>query len=171
MIDAVGRFVATSRSSLNHQRIITFAFLLSRMKLRTDVNFRRNIVSLAAREVHAFRRHREGTPPLEYGTRIGRTTMLRSAAACLVMVLMVALVAGFAQAADKTHDGTVVSVAEGKLVMADKDKKEHSHDIGPAVKITLNGKDAKLADLKKGDAIRVTAGEDGKVTAVAATRA
>jgi hypothetical protein len=87
------------------------------------------------------------------------------------MVFVVALAAGFAQAADTTHDGTVVSVAEGKLVMADKERKEHSHDIGPAVKITLNGKEAKLADLKKGDAIKVTAGEDGKVKAVAATRA
>jgi len=97
--------------------------------------------------------------------------MLRHAVTCLTMVFVLALVAGFTQAADKTHDGTVVSVAEGKLVMADKDKKEHSHAIGPTVKITLNGKEAKLADLKKGDAVKVTADEGGKVSAIAATRA
>jgi hypothetical protein len=87
-----------------------------------------------------------------------------------MMVFAIALVAGLAQAADKTHDGTVVSVAEGKLVMADAEKKEHSHDIGPTVKITLNGKAAKLIELQKGDKVKVTAGEDGQVTAVAATR-
>jgi hypothetical protein len=89
-----------------------------------------------------------------------------------MVVFVVALVAGFAQAADKTHDGLIVSVAEGKLVMSDADgKNEHTHNIGLTTKITLNGKEAKLADLKKGDKVKVTAGEDGKVTAVAATRA
>ena len=85
-------------------------------------------------------------------------------------------VAVFAQATwaaeDKTHDGVVVSVAEGKLTMSDKDgKNEHTHIIGATTKITLDGKASKLADLKKGDSVKVTAGADGKVTAVAATRA
>lgn len=98
--------------------------------------------------------------------------MVRHAVTCLLVVFVLALVAGFTQAADKTHDGLVVSVAEGKLVMTDNDgKNEHTHAIGATCKITLNGKEAKLADLKKGDKIKVTAGEDGKVTAVAATRA
>ena len=98
--------------------------------------------------------------------------MLRHAVTCLMVVFVLSLVAGFAQAADKTHDGLIVSVAEGKLVMSDADgKNEHTHNIGPTSKITLNGKEAKLADLKKGDKVKVTAGEDGKVTAVAATRA
>jgi hypothetical protein len=98
--------------------------------------------------------------------------MLRHAVTCLMVVFVLSLVAGYTQAADKIHDGTVVSVAEGKLVMSDKDgKNEHTHAIGATCKITLNGKEAKLADLKKGDAVKVTAGDDGKVTAVAATRA
>jgi hypothetical protein len=75
-------------------------------------------------------------------------------------------------AEDKTHEGFVVSVAEGTLTMADKDgKNEHSHAIPATAKITLDGKAAKLADLKKGDAVKVTAGADGKVSAIAATRA
>ena len=98
--------------------------------------------------------------------------MLRHAVTGLMVVFMLALVAGYSRAADKIHDGTVVSVAEGKLVMADKDgKNEHTHSIGPTAKITLDGKEAKLADLKKGDTVKVTAGDDGKVTAVAASRA
>jgi hypothetical protein len=98
--------------------------------------------------------------------------MLRHAVTCLMVVFVLSLVASYTQAADKIHDGTVVSVAEGKLVMSDKEgKNEHTHAIGLTTKITLNGKEAKLADLKKGDAVKVTADEAGKVTAVAATRA
>jgi len=79
--------------------------------------------------------------------------------------------------AEKSHDGKVVSVtegknnADGKLVMTDNDgKNEHSHAIASTVKITLNGKTAKLTELKKGDSIKVTQDDSKKVTAVAATR-
>jgi co-chaperonin GroES (HSP10) len=80
-------------------------------------------------------------------------------------------------AAEKSHDGKVVSVTEGteatngKLVMTDNEgKNEHSHPIPSTAKITLNGKVAKLGELKKGDSIVVTQDDDKKVTAVAATR-
>jgi hypothetical protein len=90
----------------------------------------------------------------------------------LALVVALVVLTPSAWAADKTHDGIVVSTAEGKLVMTDKDgKNEHTHTIGAAAKITLDGKAAKLADLKKGDAVKVTAGEDGAVKSVAATRA
>src|SRR5262249_27549868 len=72
--------------------------------------------------------------------------------------------------------GKVVSTTDAsgstaaKLVMTDKDGKgEHSHAIASSVKITRNGKTAKLGDLKKGDAITVTTGDDGSVKEVAAT--
>jgi hypothetical protein len=71
---------------------------------------------------------------------------------------------------DDTHEGTVVSASETKLVMADKDGKEHSHDIGATATVTLNGKDAKLTDLKKGDKIKVTMGADKKVSKIEARR-
>jgi nitrous oxidase accessory protein NosD len=84
---------------------------------------------------------------------------------------LAALVCGTATAADKTHEGTVVSAAAGKLVMVDKDgKNEHTHTVGATTKVTLDGKAAKLEDLKKGDAVKVTADEAGKVSAIAATR-
>jgi len=89
----------------------------------------------------------------------------------LLLVAALVVLAPNAWAADKTHDGIVVSVAEGKLVMSDKDgKNEHTHTIGATAKVSLDGKAAKLSDLKKGDAVRVTAGEDGAVKSVAATR-
>jgi len=72
---------------------------------------------------------------------------------------------------DATHEGTVVSVSDGKLVMTEKDsKEEHSHDIGATATITLNGKEAKLTELRKGDKIKVTMGADKKVTKIEARR-
>jgi hypothetical protein len=85
---------------------------------------------------------------------------------------LAALVGATARAADKTHDGTVVSAIGGKLVMVDKDgKNEHSHTVGATAKVTLDGKAAKLEDLKKGDTVKVTTDEGGKVSAIAASRA
>lgn len=78
-------------------------------------------------------------------------------------------VAGFAVAADKTHDGKVVSASATELVMTDNaDKAEHRHKITDDVKVTLDGKDVKITDLKKGNAITVTTNETGKVLKVAA---
>ncbi len=90
----------------------------------------------------------------------------------VVVFALVALVSGTAIAADKTHEGLVVSAATGKLIMVDKDgKNEHTHMVGATAKVTLDGKEAKLADLKKGDAVKVTTDDAGKVLAIAATRA
>lgn len=77
--------------------------------------------------------------------------------------------------AGETHEGKVVSTQEakdnsdGKLVMTDKDtNKEHSHTISSQVRVTRDSKSVKLSDLHKGDSIRVTTNDDGKVTEVAA---
>lgn len=100
-------------------------------------------------------------------------------ASVTVIAFGLAVLLGMPQSvlADKSHDGKVVSVtagangADGKLVMTDKDgKKEHSHAISSTVKITLDKKDVKLTDLKKGDHIKVTSDDSGKVTEVHATR-
>lgn len=64
------------------------------------------------------------------------------------------------------HTGTVVSASDGKLTMTSADGKEHSHDIGPDVKVHINGQAGKLTDLKKGDKITVTTNKAGKVTMV-----
>lgn len=97
--------------------------------------------------------------------------MFRRTALIVVAAAALGIATGVAYAADKTHEGKVVSVAAGKLKMTDNDgKNEHSHDIGTTTKITLDGKEAKLADLKAGDKIKVTQDDTGKVTSVVATR-
>ncbi len=76
-----------------------------------------------------------------------------------------------AETQTKTHEGRVVSTADGKLVMTDKDgQNQHSHMIPASAIITLDGKSAKLNELKKGDSVKVTTGAEGNVTAVAAQR-
>lgn len=92
----------------------------------------------------------------------------------LLMILAI-LAFGFASVATttaqagaggKSHDGTVVSTSAGKLTMKDEAGKEHSHDVGPTVKITVNGKPGTLDDLKMGMRIRVTTDESGHVMAI-----
>lgn len=68
-----------------------------------------------------------------------------------------------------THDGKVVSIAEGQLVMTakgDKEAKEHTHAFAPEATFTLDGKACKWSDLKPGTKIRVTTqANDSKVVA------
>lgn len=73
--------------------------------------------------------------------------------------------------ASMTHEGKVVSASDGKLVMTDKDgKNEHTHQITAAAKVLVDGKSAKMSDLKKGDDIKVTVSAEGVVTMVEAQR-
>jgi hypothetical protein len=101
--------------------------------------------------------------------------MLQRAVTCVMLAAALAIFATTAKAQEagaKSHEGTVVSAAEGKLVMTDKTgANEHTHMIGADAKITCDGKACKLTDLKKGDKVKVTTGEGGKVVSVEATRA
>jgi hypothetical protein len=71
---------------------------------------------------------------------------------------------GTALAEDKVHDGTVVKVADGKLTMKS-GKDEHTHDVGADAKVSLDGKEAKLTDLKEGQQVKVTM-DGAKVTKI-----
>jgi len=94
-----------------------------------------------------------------------RTLSLSLAALALVLFL-----SQTSLAADKTHEGTVVKAADGKLTMTDKQGKQHSHAIPATAEITLDGKAAKLEDLKAGFSVTVSTKEDEKtVTKVEAT--
>jgi hypothetical protein len=94
---------------------------------------------------------------------------LFSALAALALVAWVGNVT-FAKD-DSTHDGTVVSVSAGKLTMtATGASEQHTHTVPADAKVTLDGKDARLTDLKKGDQIKVTMGADKKITKIEATR-
>jgi predicted outer membrane protein len=91
-----------------------------------------------------------------------------SLTAAVALVLFV----GLAVAADKTdkpddntHSGVVTSAGDGKLTMTDKDgKNEHTHHVAKDAKITCDGKECKLEDLKKGANITVTTGKQGDST-------
>jgi hypothetical protein len=56
-------------------------------------------------------------------------------------VVLTILAAQPAVAADKSHEGIVVSAGEGKLTMTMMDgKNKHSHEVAAAAKITLDDK-------------------------------
>ena len=88
----------------------------------------------------------------------------------LVAVALAAFAAGPAWADEKghTHDGHVVKVADGKLTMAGKNKKEHTHDVAKSAQITLDGKKAKLEDLTPHTHVKVTMDESHTITKIEA---
>jgi competence protein ComGC len=104
--------------------------------------------------------------------------MKRVLSLCLVVlalalfVSMPALAAdqkGADKAADKgnTHTGKIVKVDANKLTMVGKDAKdEHTHTLAPDAQVTIDGKQAKLEDLKKDMFVRVTTKEGDKNTAI-----
>ena len=96
--------------------------------------------------------------------------MLRRSMLWFLATVAVAVFAGQpAFADDKPHEGTVVSAATGKLTMTMKgDEKKHTHDVAKAAKISLDGKAAKLEDLKAGFHITVTMDDKHVVTAIEA---
>ena len=68
---------------------------------------------------------------------------------------------------DVTVDGKVVKIADGKLPITDKDGKEHTTTVAADAKITCDGKECKLDDLKKDTQVKLTCKKDGdKFTAL-----
>ena len=65
-----------------------------------------------------------------------------------------------AQADDKKeemiHKGHIVKVADDKLTMVGEDKKEVTHPVPKDATVTLDGKEAKLEDLKAHTQVKVT---------------
>jgi hypothetical protein len=83
--------------------------------------------------------------------------------------------AGADKAAANTHEGTVVSVKDDKLVMQGKAQpaqvaREHTHLLAPGAKVTCDGKECRLDDFKAGQKVRVTtkAGDQTVATRVEA---
>lgn len=72
-------------------------------------------------------------------------------------------------AADSSHEGTVVSAGAGKLTMTKTgETAQHSHDVGDDAKITLDGRPAKLEDLKAGFHVKVTLDANKAVASIEA---
>ena len=85
--------------------------------------------------------------------------------------LALSVIAGQPALADdeKEHEGKIVKAGDGKLTMTAKGKEDkHTHDVAKDAKITLDGKEAKLEDLKEGYHVTVTThGKHGIVKIVA----
>ncbi|MBP3955524.1 hypothetical protein J8F10_09550 [Gemmata sp. G18] len=75
-----------------------------------------------------------------------------------VAVLALAFTPAFAEDTKPgTHEGKVVKAEAGKLTMTDKEgKKEHTHVIPATAKVTCDGKECKVEDLKPGSTVKVT---------------
>lgn len=69
-----------------------------------------------------------------------------------------------------SHTGEFAEATESKLFMTVDGEKRHSHKVNDETKVTLNGEQAELKDLKSGDDIRVTTNEDNVALKIEATR-
>ena len=84
--------------------------------------------------------------------------MFRIPFLAIMAVALFALAGPSLRAADDmVHEATVVKAGEGKITLTFKgDEKKHTHDVAKDAKITLDGKDAKLEDLKEGATVKAT---------------
>ena len=84
---------------------------------------------------------------------MSRISFLATAAVAIVALVGLPLMA----ADDKVHEATVVKAGEGKITLTFKgDDSKHTHDVAEDAKITLDGKKAKLEELKEGFTVKAT---------------
>jgi len=77
--------------------------------------------------------------------------------ACVLALFVFALLVPAAWAEEKVVDGCkVVKVEDGRLFITDPKGGMHSADVATDAKITVGGKDVKLAGLKAGQAVKLT---------------
>lgn len=75
-----------------------------------------------------------------------------------VIAIVAIAITQVAQAADEVHEGKVISVSEGKIMVFDKrDSDNDTFIVNAQTKIIRNGKPAKLSDIQAGDMAKVTA--------------
>jgi hypothetical protein len=96
---------------------------------------------------------------------LSRIPFLAVLAVALVVLAGPALLA----ADDKIHEVKVVKAGDGKITVIFKgEDKEYPHDVAKDAKITLDGKKAKLEDLKKGYQAKVTMNDKHVITKIEA---
>jgi hypothetical protein len=88
----------------------------------------------------------------------------------VVAVALVALPGLLLQAADdKVHEATVVKAGDGQITLTFKgDTQKHTHDVAKDAKITLDGKDAKLQELKEGFPVKLIMNDKFVITKIEA---
>jgi predicted regulator of Ras-like GTPase activity (Roadblock/LC7/MglB family) len=93
----------------------------------------------------------------------GEHEMLRRSFVVAAMAAVVLWGAQSVAAQEKagTHEGKVVKAEAGKLTMTDAAGKEHAHTVGADAKVTFDGKECKLEDLKAGTKVKVTTEKKG----------
>jgi hypothetical protein len=92
----------------------------------------------------------------------------RSAAVLLAALALVLYAVQPAYAHEK-EEGTVVRAGEGKLILSSKGKKtQNIREVAKDAPVTLDGKPAKLEDLKEGFHVVVALGERHLVTRIEA---
>jgi hypothetical protein len=70
---------------------------------------------------------------------------------------------------DKVQEAHIVKVGESKITLHFKGAdKPHTHDVAKDAKITLDGKDAKLEDLKEDFSVKVTMDDRYVITKIEA---
>src|SRR5262249_34568376 len=100
----------------------------------------------------------------------GDAPMFRTLALVVAVMALVCLVASpsLAEKKDHTAEGTFVKVDGKTLTIKDKENKEHSCEIAPDAKVSCDGKECKVADLKAGVKVKVTI-SDKKATKIEAS--
>jgi hypothetical protein len=89
--------------------------------------------------------------------------MMHRSLSLVIVAVALALLVSQPVLADQTHEGKVVTAGNGKLTMTGKDAaQQHTHNVPADVKITCDGKECKLEDLKAGYQLKVTTKDDGK---------
>lgn len=96
---------------------------------------------------------------------MSRISFLAVVALALVAVAALPLAA----ADDKAQDATVVKAGDGKITLTFKGSdKKHTHDVAKDAKITLDGKTAKLDELKEGFPAKVTMDDKSVISKIEA---
>jgi len=85
----------------------------------------------------------------------------------MLCVALLLTLGGSSKGEDRTtHDGSVVSVDFGKLVLLERPGKQVTYTVADTVPITVMGKEVRLQDLKQGLQVRVTLDPKGEVAAI-----
>ena len=92
--------------------------------------------------------------------------LVASAAFSLTILAVTCLIAAPAVSDPNTKEGKIVSVGSGKLVLQEDANKQSTLTVVDSAVVSINGKVAKLEDLKKGTQVRVKTNTSGDVIAI-----
>ncbi len=71
-----------------------------------------------------------------------------------------------AQTSNSTHQGKVISVSGNRVTSTCDNGQQHVHTVGKDTRVTCDGQNSKVADLKSGDSIRVTMSDKNIVVSI-----